>query len=248
MLKNIIFLLFTPLILVACDGSVFSKKEIVEAGGETYVIDQSTGEISIITDRTAMTPLVTASLADQAKELELDYEGTFGQTVVTLDLLITDDLTYWAGQIEPSSVIIIDQLPEIPLPDITFIKNKRPDFLSENSSALLAAEGIVFPDNGVYDVYETTEQADEFYKTWGENIRQSPNNVTFKLESILNEIVFGEYRLDASDFNVRVMNGDVIVGWNGNGTLSTAVDLDFLESTGRSDLVIVTAAGLLEIE
>jgi hypothetical protein len=92
-------LLLIATLLTGCDdiGRAVNPTEIVEANGETYVIDQSTGVVSIV-DGLQLKPLEPPST--EVVTLGADYP--MGNSIIDFDFLITGDQVYWSGRVMPN--------------------------------------------------------------------------------------------------------------------------------------------------
>lgn len=92
-------LLLVAALLTGCDdiGRAAKPTEIVEANGETYVIDQSTGNVSVV-DGLQLKPLELPSTEIFA--LESDF--TLDSTAIDFEFLISGSRVYWSGRITPN--------------------------------------------------------------------------------------------------------------------------------------------------
>lgn len=71
--------------------------DIDEANGATYVIDQTTGNVSVV-DGLKLRPLKSPS----AEVFTLGVDYPISNSVVDFDFLVTDDHVYWSGKVMPN--------------------------------------------------------------------------------------------------------------------------------------------------
>ena len=92
-------LLLVAALLTGCDdiGRAFNPTEILEVNGETYVIDQSTGNVSVVAG------LQLKPLELQSTEIfTLGSDVTLGSTTIDFEFLISGSQVYWSGKITPN--------------------------------------------------------------------------------------------------------------------------------------------------
>jgi len=89
-------LLLIATLITGCDniGRAVNPTEIVEANGETYVIDQSTGDVSIVVGL-ELKPLESTS----TKVFTLESDLILGSTGIDFEFLISGSQVYWSGRI-----------------------------------------------------------------------------------------------------------------------------------------------------
>lgn len=92
-------LLLIAALLPGCGdiGREVNPTEIVEANGETYVIDQSTGTVSVV-DGLQLNPLESPS----TEVFTLEKDSALDSTVIDFEFLFTGSQVYWSGKIMPS--------------------------------------------------------------------------------------------------------------------------------------------------
>lgn len=100
-MKNTILTGICLVILVGCDdlGRAISsdRLEIVEANGETFVIDNSTGSVSIVSGE-QLRPLELAS----SEIFEFSLDIALDNSVIDFDFVFSDSQVYWSGEIAPN--------------------------------------------------------------------------------------------------------------------------------------------------
>ena len=86
-------------LITGCDniGRAVNPTEIVEANGETYVIDQFTGDVSVVVGL-ELKPLESPS----TKVFNLDSETILASTASDFEFLISGSQVYWSGRITPN--------------------------------------------------------------------------------------------------------------------------------------------------
>jgi hypothetical protein len=92
-------LLFTAGMLTSCDdiGRAMSPTEIVEANGETYVIDQSAGKVFVV-NGSELRPLEVTSTT----VFTMEKDTPLGKAVIDFEFLIAGSQVYWSGRITPN--------------------------------------------------------------------------------------------------------------------------------------------------
>jgi hypothetical protein len=92
-------LLLIATLLTGCDdiGRAVNPTEVVEANGETYVIDQSTGNVSVV-EGLQLKPLELPS----TEVFTLEIDTTLSSTAIDFEFLISGTQVYWSGRITPN--------------------------------------------------------------------------------------------------------------------------------------------------